>query len=90
MVAVALKIKAHEWPIKSMAVLADGPRILTGSADCTVKVRTLLLMKYFRNIISYLFKYCYYCGMRILYFELKIPLFFISIPLSFSLRRKVK
>lgn len=38
MVAVALKIKAHEWPIKSMAVLADGPRILTGSADCTVKV----------------------------------------------------
>ena len=41
MVAVALKIKAHEWPIKSMAVLADGPRILTGSADCTVKVRFL-------------------------------------------------
>ena len=38
MVAVALKIKAHEWPIKSMAVLPDGPRILTGSADCTVKV----------------------------------------------------
>ena len=41
MVAVALKIKAHEWPIKSMAILADGPRILTGSADCTVKVRFL-------------------------------------------------
>jgi hypothetical protein len=38
MVAVALKIKAHEWPIKSMAVLAEGPRILTGSSDCTVKV----------------------------------------------------
>lgn len=46
MVAVALKIKAHEWPIKSMAVLADGPRILTGSADCTVKVRTLRLLNF--------------------------------------------
>ena len=32
------RVKAHEMPIKSMGVLPDGPRILTGSADCTVKV----------------------------------------------------
>lgn len=47
MVAVALTIKAHEWPIKSMAVLADGPRILTGSADCTVKVILISTKCYF-------------------------------------------
>ena len=38
MVAVATRTKAHDMPIKSMGVLPDGPRILTGSADCTVKV----------------------------------------------------
>ena len=38
MVSVVSQVQAHEQPIKSMGVLSDGPRILTGSADCTVKV----------------------------------------------------
>ena len=38
LVSTIFKKKAHEMPIKSMGVIADGPRISTGSSDCSVKV----------------------------------------------------
>ncbi len=41
MVVVAFTIPAHTQPIKTVGVLnmPDGPKLLTGSTDSTVKVR---------------------------------------------------
>ena len=43
MCVVAFTIKAHEQPIKSIGVLSmpEGPKLITGSSDATVKVWNL-------------------------------------------------
>jgi hypothetical protein len=46
MVVVAFTIPAHKEPIKTVGVLnmSDGPKLLTGSVDSTVKVVCCLNM----------------------------------------------